>query len=426
MGEPFAMSTLLQRTARQLFFRSLRKLQAGYLELVCPDETYVFGNPASPLRAMAVIHDQRFFVRAITGADVGMGESFMEGEWTSPDLVSLVRLAVRNMRLLDSSHPLAAAVRRFMSRMRHLSHANSLRGSKNNIQHHYDLGNEFYSLFLDQRMIYSCGLFLNAAESLETAQLHKIDLICRKLQLQPGDRVLEIGCGWGAFAVYAAQQYGVHVTGLTLSREQHAFATRLVDQSTFATGSVRILLQDYRKTVGLYDKIVSIEMFEAVGIERYDEFFGACDRLLTPDGTMMLQTITLIDQELASYRKRVDWIQTHIFPGSELASLAEIHCSLARCTRISPVQLETFGLHYATTLANWRERFVQNMEQIQRLGFDARFERMWDFYLSWCQGAFLERYINVAQILLAKNGTQRVLSGDPLPITKQLARNATA
>lgn len=420
------MSALLQRTARQLFFHSLSKLQDGYLEIVCPDETYNFGNPVSSLRAMAVVHDERFFLRAITGADVGIGESFMDGDWTSPDLVSLVRLAVRNMRLLDSAHPVANSARGLLSRLRHRLHTNSLRGSKGNIRRHYDLGNDFYSLFLDQRLVYSCGLFLNATDSLETAQLHKLDLICRKLQLQAGDQVLEIGCGWGAFALYAAQHYGVHVTGLTLSRAQYEFASRLAADTKLASGSVRILLQDYRKTSGQFDKIVSIEMFEAVGLDRYDEFFHACDQLLTPDGIMMLQTITLLEQEFASYRKRIDWIQTHIFPGSELASLAEIHRSLARCTRISLVQLENFGLHYANTLANWRQRFFENLEQIQRLGFDTRFQRMWDFYLAWCQGAFQERYINVAQLLLAKSGTRQRLPGDPLQTAKPLARKATA
>jgi cyclopropane-fatty-acyl-phospholipid synthase len=424
-GEPFAMSASLQRTARQLFFVSLRKLEDGYLELVCPDETYVFGNPASALRAMAVIHDERFFLRAVTGADVGMGESFMDGDWTSPDLVSLVRLAVRNLRLLDSSHPLATSVRGFVARMRHRLHANSLRGSRTNIRHHYDLGNDFYALFLDKGMHYSCGLFFSGDDSLETAQSHKLDLICRKLQLQPGDRVLEIGCGWGGFAVYAAQHYGVHVTGLTLSRAQQEFASRLVKEASFRSGSVRILLEDYRRTAGVYDKIVSIEMFEAVGMERYDEFFGACDRLLTRDGMMLLQTITLRDQELRSYSKRVDWIQTYIFPGSELASLAKIHGSLARSTRMSVVHLENFGLHYAHTLSCWRERFFENLEQIERLGFDARFERMWDFYLAWCEGAFRERYINVAQILFAKNAAERPLPGDPVRAAKPLARKAT-
>jgi cyclopropane-fatty-acyl-phospholipid synthase len=420
------MSTLLQRTARRAFFRSLEKLQDGYLELACPDQTYTFGDTASALRAMAVIHDERFFLRSLTGADVGMGESFMDGDWTSPDLVSLVRLAIRNLRLVDASHPVTASARGFVSRVRHRFRANSLRGVVRNIRHHYDLGNEFYRLFLDKRMLYSCGVFLRSDDSLETAQLQKLDLICRKLQLRPGDRVLEIGCGWGAFAVYAAQHYGVHVTGLTLSPAQHQFASQLVTESAFSTGSVQFLLEDYRNISGTFDKIVSIEMFEAVGLERYDEFFGACDRLLAGDGTMLLQTITLLDREFASYRKRVDWIQTYIFPGSELASLAEIHGSLARSTRISLVQLENFGLHYAHTLMNWRERFFQNLDAVQRLGFDARFQRMWDFYLAWCEGAFRERYINVAQILLAKNGTQRSLPGDPLRLENPLTRKAVA
>jgi len=420
------MSALVERTARQLFFPSLQKLQDGYLEIVCPHETYTFGDPARKLRAMVVVHDERFFVRAITAADVGIGESFMLGEWSSPDLVSVVRLAVRNIRLLDSGHPLASSARRLLSRIRHRWHENSLRGSGRNVERHYDLGNAFYALFLDQRMVYSCGLFLSEDDSLETAQLHKLDLICRKLDLQPGDRVLEIGCGWGAFAVYAAEHYGVDLTGLTLSPAQYEFASRLVRETSFATGRARILLQDYRKVEGEYDKIVSIEMFEAVGIRRYDEFFRTCDRLLTADGMMLLQTITLPDQELASYRKRVDWIQTYVFPGSELAFLGEIHRSLARSTRISPVQVENFGWHYASTLASWRERFRENLEQIGQLGFDARFERLWDFYLAWCEGAFLERYINVAQVLLLKNGSLRRLPGDPLRAARPLARKATA
>jgi cyclopropane-fatty-acyl-phospholipid synthase len=420
------MSKLIEATARNLFFQSLRKLHDSYLELVCPDETYSFGDPASPLRAMAVIHNQRFFVRALTGADVGMGESFMDGDWSSPDLVSLVRLAVRNMRLLDASHPLTASLRGMLSRLLHRLHSNSFSGSSRNIRYHYDLGNEFYKLFLDQQMVYSSGIFLQPEDSLEAAQLQKIDLVCRKLQLNPGDRVLEIGCGWGAFAMHAAKNYGVRVTGLTLSPAQHQYAAKLAADAKLGSGSVRILLQDYRKISDTFDKIVSIEMFEAVGIARYDEFFGACDRLLAPDGCMLLQTITLLDQEMAAYRKRVDWIQTYIFPGSELASLAEIHRSLARATQLSLLQIDNFGLHYAETLSRWRERFFRNLAEVHGLGFDVRFERMWDFYLAWSEGAFRERYINVAQILLTKNGVQHSLPGDPFPVEKLQARKVTA
>jgi cyclopropane-fatty-acyl-phospholipid synthase len=416
------MSTLLRRVARQLFFQTLRNLQDAYLEIVCPDETYIFGSPSAELRAMAVIHDERFFLRAITAADIGIGESFMDGDWTSPDLVSLVRLAVRNLRLLDSAHSFLSFARGILSRIRHRLRTNSLRGSRRNIRDHYDLGNEFYRLFLDEQMNYSSAIWARPEDSLEDAQVHKLDLICRKLQLRRGDRVLEIGCGWGAFANYAARHYGAHVTALTLSSAQYDFVTRLAVGATPGPGSVQFLLQDYRTITGKFDKIVSIEMFEAVGLNRYDEFFGACDRLLTRDGAMLLQLITLPDREFAAYRKRVDWIQTYIFPGSELASIAEIHQALARSTRMCLVQMENFGLHYALTLARWRERFFANLKSIERLGFDARFQRMWEFYLGWCEGAFLERYVNVAQLVLAKSGMQRPLVGDPLTAQTPLAR----
>ena len=420
------MKKLVRNTARKMFFSSLRNLRDGYLELVCPDQTFAFGDAKSSLRAMAVIHDERFFLRAVAAADVGMGESFMDGDWTTPDLVSLIRIAVRNLRTLDASHPLASSLRGFVSLLQHWSRGNSLRGSSRNIKYHYDLGNEFYRQFLDRKMVYSSAVFSSPENSLEQAQLQKLDLVCKKLQLQSGDQVLEIGCGWGAFALHAAQNYGVHVTGLTLSPAQHEYANRLLAAGKPSRGAAQFLLEDYRKTAGRFDKIVSIEMFEAVGLARYDEFFGACNRLLTPDGSMLVQTITLTEQEMAKYRRRVDWIQTYIFPGSELASLSEIQRSLARATQISVIQMENFGLHYAQTLMLWRERFFQNLSEVERLGFDPRFRRMWDFYLGWSEGAFRERYINVAQILLAKNGTQRRLLGDPFEAELPLARRATA
>src|SRR5215470_13085974 len=240
------MSSLLDRIARRLFFRSLENLEGGYLEVVCPDQTFTFGDPSAELRAMAVIHDQRFFLRAVTAADIGTGESFMDGDWSSPDLVALVRLAVRNLRLLDSAHPLLSSVRALLSRIRHRLRSNSLGGSSCNIRYHYDLGNDFYRLFLDEQMNYSSAIWARPEDSLEDAQVYKLDLICRKLQLQPGDQVLEIGCGWGALAIYAARHYGAHVTALTLSPAQYDFVTRLAAATTLAPGSAQFLLQDYR------------------------------------------------------------------------------------------------------------------------------------------------------------------------------------
>ncbi len=407
------MRHIFQSLAKRLFLRALEEVRGGFLEIVCPDRTYAFGEPEAALRAMAVIHDERFFLRAITGADIGLGESYMDGDWTTPDLVALVRLAIRNVRTIDSQNRFASALRGLAARVQHRLRANSVSGSRNNIRAHYDLGNEFYGLFLDEQMIYSGAYFERECESLEAAQTRKLDMICRKLRIEPGDRILEIGCGWGAFAIHAAKHYGAEVTGITISEEQHRFAAKRVAKEKLGRGRATVQLRDYREVQGQFDKIVSIEMFEAVGLSNYDEFFRVCDRSLTPDGSMMLQTITLPDQQLAGYRHRVDWIQKYIFPGSELASLMEIHRSLAQATQLSAVHAECFGMHYAETLARWRERFFQNVHSVRRLGFSEQFERMWDFYFGWCQGAFRERYVNVVQLLLAKNGTRRAVLGDP-------------
>lgn len=407
------MNNPFYRIARRLFFQGLQDVRGGFLEIVCPDETYAFGNPEAPLRAMAVIHDERFFPRALAGADIGIGESYMDGEWTSPDLVSLVRLAIRNLRIFDSKHRFLSAARRFLAQARHRSRKNSISGSRRNIREHYDLGNEFYQLFLDSQMAYSCAYFLREDDSLETAQTQKFDLICRKLRIEPGNRVLEIGCGWGGFALHAARHYGAQVTALTISPAQYEFAAGRLALEDAGPGKIELLKQDYRETRGEFDKIVSIEMFEAVGFRHYDEFFSTCDRLLKPHGSMLLQTITLREQELPEYRKRVDWIQRYIFPGSELASVSEILHSLARVTQLSLFDSENLGIHYARTLSLWRERFFQNLARVRALGFGERFTRMWDFYLAWCDGAFRERYINVGQFVFAKNGTQMPLLGDP-------------
>jgi cyclopropane-fatty-acyl-phospholipid synthase len=212
--------------------------------------------------------------------------------------------------------------------------------------------------------------------------------------------------------MHAARHYGARVTAVTISQAQYDFAALQLAQADLGSGHVRLVLEDYRKLEGEFDKIVSIEMFEAVGFAHYDDFFSACDRLLTNDGAVLLQTITLPEQEVSAYRKRVDWIQTYIFPGSELASVVEVQRSLARCTQLALTHMENLGRHYAKTLALWRERFFQHLGDVRRLGFDERFQRMWDFYLAWCEGAFRERYINVAQLLLAKQGSQRPLLGD--------------
>ena len=393
---------MTQSLSKRMFFKVLSNLNEGYLEVVCPEETYAFGSPASGLRAMLAVHDERFFRRAIFGGDVGMGESFMDGDFSSPDLVALIRLAVRNLSALESGSKLFSAIRSLADTVGHRLRGNSLTGSRRNISYHYDLGNDFYRLVLDPNMVYSCAYYESPADSLERAQMNKFERICRKLELKPTDHLLEIGTGWGGFAAYAAKTYGCRVTTTTISQRQHDYAEQVFARLGAAGERITLLLEDYRNLKGQFDKIVSIEMFEAVGLRYYDTYFGACDRLLKPNGIMVLQTITMNEQKFPVYRKRCDWIQKYIFPGSELASVAEIGKSLGRCTRMSVFHLEDIGLHYAETLKQWRERFLLHRDEVRAQNFDERFLRMWEYYLCYCEGAFRERHIGDAQLVLTK------------------------
>jgi cyclopropane-fatty-acyl-phospholipid synthase len=311
-----------------------------------------------------------------------------------------------------NSNAAVSLVPRIADWVAHRLQPNTVRGSRKNIAYHYDLGNDFYRLFLDESLTYSCAYYQTPEDSLEQAQRQKLDLICRKLQLAPGDHVLEIGTGWGGFAAYAATHYGCRVTTTTISREQHGYARQLFQPLRESGAKIELLFEDYRNLRGQFDKIVSIEMFEAVGYRFYDEFFGACDRLLKPDGMMLLQAITLKEQEFPGYLRRSDWIRKHIFPGSELTSVAEILRSLARSTQMQMFHLEDIGWHYAQTVGEWRNRLLSRLDDARKLGYDERFLRMWDYYLAYCDGSFRERYIGDAQVLLAKVGVTKPLMQD--------------
>ncbi len=394
--------------AKTLFLRSLDKIQEGSLEVIFGGESWQFGDASSALKAQIFIHDDTFFRRAVLGGDVGIGEAWMDGDWTSPDLVSVVRLAVRNLPAVENQNRLMHALSRGVDRLRHRSRDNSMTGSRKNIRAHYDLSNEFFRLFLDPSMMYSCAFYERETDSLERAQFQKLDRICRKLRLTPADHVLEIGTGWGAFALHATKHYGCRVTTTTISREQYAVA-----EERFAGTEIELLFEDYRNLKGTYDKIVSIEMFEAVGLKHYDEFFGACDRLLKPDGSLLMQTITMNERSFPDYAGKTDWIQKYIFPGAELASVSEILKSLARVTSLGLFHFEDIGTHYARTLAAWREAFRSRADDVRALGFDERFLRMWDYYLAYCEGAFLERHIGDAQLLLTKARNPKALLNEP-------------
>ena len=387
---------------KRLFLQLLSGIKEGFLEVVCPEETYCFGSANADMRAMLVVHNERFYRRALFGGDIGMGEAFMDGDWSSPDLVAVVRLAVRNLDQVESGNKLFSEMSSIADSVRHRLRGNTISGSRRNISYHYDLGNDFYRLFLDPTMAYSCACYRTPEESLEQAQLNKYESICNKLDLKASDHLLEIGTGWGGFAAYAARKYGCRITTTTISRQQHDYANELFAGMGAPGDRITLLLEDYRNLRGQFDKIVSIEMFEAVGLRFYDTYFGACDRLLKSDGTMLLQTITMNEQKFPVYRKRCDWIQKYIFPGSELASVAEILHSLGRCTRLSLFHAEDIGLHYAETLKHWRERFLLHTEEVKVLGFDERFLRMWEYYLSYCEGAFRERHIGDIHLVLTK------------------------
>jgi cyclopropane-fatty-acyl-phospholipid synthase len=404
---------VIDRFARRLMLATLKHVADGHLDLAAPSGTWSFGDPSSSRRASVRLNDERAFRRVLFGGDIGFGEAYMDGAWSTDDLVALLRLAIRNLALFEDRNRLLSAISRWRDLLSHRRKPNSRRGSRANIRAHYDLGNEFYRLFLDASMAYSCAIFRSADDPLEAAQQEKFDRICRKLRLVPSDRVLEIGTGWGGFAVWAATRYGCRVTTTTISAEQHAYAADLFARLGLGPDRIELRFEDYRDLKGRFDRIVSIEMFEAVGLEHYDAFFGQCDRLLAPHGTMLLQAITVTDQRFERYRATPDWIRKYIFPGGELASVGAILESLGRATSLALYDLEEIGAHYARTLHEWRRRFMASLDRVRALGFDDPFIRMWEYYLASCEAAFLERQIGDVQMLLTKTMNVRPLMDEP-------------
>jgi cyclopropane-fatty-acyl-phospholipid synthase len=399
--------------AKQALLSGLDRVHGGTLDLESLGRIHRFGRPGD-LGAALVVHDERFFRRVLAGADIGLGESYMDGDWTTPDLVSLGRLVMRNRDVLASRGRITRALTAAAGAVARRWRDNSIAGSRHNIHRHYDLGNEFFALFLDTSLrMYSSAYFTSADDTLESAQAAKVDRICRRLDLRPSDHVLEIGSGWGGFAAWAASRYGCRVTTTTISDAQYRYVREWRDRAGEPGTRVEVLRRDYRELTGQFDKIVSIEMFEAVGLKRYDDYFGAADRLLVPGGSMLLQTITVDDQWFPHYHGTPDWIEKYIFPGGELAAVGEIVGSLARATSLSLYHAENFGTHYARTLHEWRARFHRRLDEVRSLGFDERFIRMWDFYLAICEAAFLERHTGVFQLLLVKNGTRHGLFNEP-------------
>jgi cyclopropane-fatty-acyl-phospholipid synthase len=395
--------TFLTRVSRQLVLHRLHGLRYGSLTIIEGEESLTFGESSSacPLSATLHVHDAHFYNDLVFGGSVGAGEAYIKRLWSCDDLTTLVRILVRNREVLDGMEAGPARLTLPLRKAFHVLRRNTRRGSRRNIGAHYDLGNDFFALFLDETMTYSCGIFERADSTLQEASLAKIDRICRKLQLSSNDHLLEIGTGWGSFALHAAQRYGCRVTTTTISPQQYQLARQRITEAGL-TDRVTVLLKDYRELTGQYDKLVSIEMIEAVGYAFYDTYFARCSSLVKPDGMMLLQAIIIADQQYEAAKRSVDFIQRYIFPGSCIPSITAISHSLARATDMRIFHMEDLTPHYADTLRHWRERFLTNLNQVRRLGYSEEFIRMWEFYFCYCEGGFRERTIGDVQILLTK------------------------
>ncbi len=386
--------------ARRSIHRALASLSDGELHLQDGNEMFNFGT-ASDLSSSVVVHDHRLYQLLMLQGTNGAGDAYEQGWWSSNDLVSVIRLLVRNRSTLTTLDGGSATIRQYIDRWQHRLRRNTLTTSKENIEYHYDLGNSFYTAWLDPGMSYSGAIFRSGNESLEEAQIEKNDRLCRLLALSPQDHLLEIGCGWGGLAIHAAKNYGCKVTAITISPAQYTAARERVENAGLGH-RVTILNQDYRNVSGQFSKIVSVEMIEAVGYEFLPLFVKRCQELLAPDGLLALQLISMNDQHFDLYRRSADFIQRRIFPGSCLISIAHLLQTMKEKTDFRFLDTADFTLDYARTLSIWRERFLSASEEIEALGFNESFRRRWEFYLAYCEGGFRERFIGSSQLLFGR------------------------
>jgi len=412
LRQPLRRSTWVERLLRERVLDQLRGLQdcalllreGGHsLALAVPEPA---ASAADTLRACVRVHDPAFYQRIALNGSVGAAEAYMDGQWDCDDLVALVRMLVRNRDRLDAMERgparLGGALMRAWSTLRR----NTRGGSRRNIAAHYDLGNDFFRLFLDDNLMYSSALYAGEHEALETASSRKLARICHKLQLSADTRVVEIGSGWGGFALYAAQHHGCHVTTTTISQQQYQLARERVAAAGLQD-RVEVLLADYRTLSGRYDRLVSIEMIEAIGHQYLDTYFRKVGELLRPDGMALIQAITIEDYRYRQALRSVDFIKRHVFPGSFIPSISAMLGAVARVSDLKLFNLEDIGPSYALTLRAWRQRFLARRDQVRALGYPERLVRMWDYYLAYCEGGFLERATGDVQMLLTKPQARR-------------------
>ena len=394
--------TIFDRSCMNLVINLFNKIETGGLTFYLPDgSARYFGDKNSSFQAQMTINDYRFFKDAVLGGDVGLGEAYMKGFWDTDDIPALFSVLIKNRQALANGNMTTAWLLRQKDRLMHALRANTLIGSRRNIGEHYDLSNDFFQTFLDPTMLYSCGLYRGESDTCEDAQRRKLQSIIDKARIESTDHVLEIGCGWGGFAMEAVKQTGCRVTGITVSEEQYQLAQERVLKAGLQD-KITILFKDYRHVAGLFDKIVSIEMLEAVGHKYLGTFFTACDKLLKPAGRLVIQVITIPDQSYENYRRNTDWIQKYIFPGGHLPSVTALSQVVTRNTSLLMEQLEDIGTNYARTLKDWRESFTRNLSKINSLGFDEIFQRKWIYYLAMCEAGFRERAIGDIQVVFRK------------------------
>ena len=390
--------------ARWVIHNRLRGLRNDRLVIVEGDERREYGDitGSAELIATIIVHNPRCYAEVAFGGTIGAGEAYMKGYWTADDPTAVIRILLRNRDLLNSIESGLSRVSEPAHKIFHCWNRNSRRGSRRNISAHYDLGNDFFRLWLDDSLMYSSAVFEEPTMTLEEASQAKLKGICEKLELSPKDNLLEIGTGWGGLAIYAAREYGCRVTTTTISKEQYQFAQERVQEEGL-TELITVLMEDYRDLSGQFSKLVSVEMLEAIGHEFVDTYFQKCSDLLEPDGKMLVQTITIAHAQYERARRSVDFIQRYIFPGGSLSSVRVLQSSVARTADLRVHHMEDIGPDYAVTIRHWRERMFTKLADVRSLGYSEEFIRMWEFYFCYCEGGFIERAIGNVQLLLVKS-----------------------
>ena len=398
-------SSFLATVFKEGLKKKFKDIKDGFITISDMDESFSFGDVDSINKVSINIHSREFYIFAGSGGGLGIAEAYILGYWSCEDMLKLNQIVLRNRNILLGLDKGFARLMGPVNRLIHRRRQNTLKGSKENILAHYDLSNEFYQLWLDPSMTYSCGFFINSNVSLEEASIEKIDRICRKLDLSSKDSVLEIGTGWGSFSLHAAKNYNCNITTTTISDAQFEFASSRIREEGLES-QIKVINKDYRELDGVYDKIVSIEMIEAVGHEFIPEFFSKLSSLLKPDGLIGLQGITYNGNDFDRYKNEVDFIKKYIFPGSCLISLAQISSTIKNKTDLSLVDMEDITRHYAETLKRWRNNFINKLPDIKKMGYSKAFINMWEYYFIFCEAGFLERNIGDVQLIFAKSGVR--------------------